>query len=140
MNGRVTGFDWVTNELETTAITHAINTETATTFIRLQNKALLYFSKVSANRIHSGSQLDPASIHINIWQRIYKCSLSSETYNHFFGLSRIDTNVIITRPLLNNVSRILDNRYHVLVAYLKYSAVVNILINRTRRLQLIDMD
>ena len=38
----------------------------------------------------------------------------------------MDTHVIITRPLLNNVSRILDNRYHVLVIYFKYSAVVNI--------------
>jgi hypothetical protein len=73
------------------------------------------------------------SIHINLWQRIYKCSVSSETYNHFFGLSRIDTHVIIIRPLLNNVSRILDNRYHVLVAYFKYSAVVNIFINRTSK-------
>ena len=73
---------------------------------------------------------DIISIHINIWQRIYKCSVSSETYNHFFGLSRIDTHVIITRPLLNNVSIILDNRYNVLVAYFKYSAVVNIFINR----------
>ena len=52
----------------------------------------------------------------------------------------IYTHVLITGPLLKKVSRILDNRYHVLVAYFKYGAVVNIFINRTRRLQIIDTD
>ena len=61
-------------------------------------------------------------------------------HNHLFGLSRIDTQFAITRPLRNNVSRILDNIYHVLVAYFKYSARVNIFINRTRRLQIIYVD
>ena len=66
---------------------------------------------------------------------------SSEICNYLFGLSRIDTHVVITGPLLNKVSRILDSRYHVvLFAYFKYSYVVNIFINRTRRLQIIDMD